>query len=96
MSIPDTERLTMLAGMAGPRRIAAELPDGAFREYVTALLAAGIEDVSFWRPTFDVEMDHSYLLVAHDGGVRDAEALAQAWTSGVPVEFAVALLGSDE
>lgn len=84
----------MLAEMASPRAIGDALPQGEFREYVMLLLSAEVEDVAAWTVLFDANVDLIYLGVLLDAGVTDLHAVAAAWTDGIPVDYAAAVLGA--
>lgn len=84
----------MLAEMASPREIGASLPRGDFHDYVTLLLSAEVEDVTAWRALFDARVDLVYLEILRDAGATDFVAVASAWADGIPVDYAVAILGA--
>lgn len=94
MSAPSAERLAMLAEMAPPRAIGDALPPGEFREYVTLLLSAEVEDVEAWPVLFVANVDLLYLSILRDAGATDLHAVAAAWADGIPVDYAVAVLGA--
>ncbi|MEZ3155951.1 hypothetical protein AB1K56_03400 [Microbacterium sp. BWR-S6Y] len=96
MSAPSAERLALLADMAAPRQLIADLPQGVFREYATGLVSLGIEveDVVAWGVLFDAGVDLLYLRIVLDAGATDLRAVAAAWTESIPVDYAVAILGA--